>query len=497
MSVDASAVARVVGITTAFKKFNAGSLVNLPQHIGLVGQGNTASTYPLTKQRVSSALEVGQTYGFGSPLHLAALELLPANGDGLGTVPLSILPLEDDGSGVAATGDIAPLGTATKVAEYVAIIGGVRSQTFVVNIGDTPTEVVAALTAAVNGTLSIPVVAVDNASTSSDFTAKWQGVSGNDISIEIEGDMTAGITFTIVDMASGAANPDVTDALDMIGDDTWITMIVNCLNLSDATALAAYETFGEGRWGTLVKKPLITVSGNPADSVSAAISIPESRKTDRINVAIPAPGSNELPFVVAARAVSRMAPLANNNPPHDYGSQNLKGVNPGADTAQWNYTQRNEAVNGGSSTTLVKDGVINMSDTVTFYHPTGDETPAYRYVVDIVRLQNIIFNLDLLFNTPEWDGAPLIPDDQPTNNPSAKKPKTAKALVATLVDNLALAALISDAPTAKESITSVINGSNPKRLDISLAVQLSGNTNIISIDLGFGFFFGTAPIVGA
>jgi len=32
-------------------------------------------------------------------------------------------------------------------------------------------------------------------------------------------------------------------------------------------------------------------------------------------------------------------------------------------------------------------------------------------------------------------------------------------------------------------------------LDVTTTVQLSGNANIISVDLNFGFFFGTSAIV--
>ena len=100
-----------------------------------------------------------------------------------------------------------------------------------------------------------------------------------------------------------------------------------------------------------------------------------------------------------------------------------------------------------------------------------------------------------MFANTEWDGAPLLPDDQPTSNRSAKKPKTAKAAVAALIDSLGLEAIISDPATAKNSIIAGINESNPKRLDLAVTVQLSGNANIISVDLDFGFFFGTATVV--
>ena len=80
------------------------------------------------------------------------------------------------------------------------------------------------------------------------------------------------------------------------------------------------------------------------------------------------------------------------------------------------------------------------------------------------------------------------------DDPEAKKPKMAKAEIATLIDQLALQAFISDPETAKSTIVAEIDSVNPKRMNIAFTVQLSGNTNIISIDFNFGFFFGTPAV---
>lgn len=195
---------------------------------------------------------------------------------------------------------------------------------------------------------------------------------------------------------------------------------------------------------------------------------------------------------MAARQLARIAKVANNNPPTDYGSQRATGLTPGDDSVQWDYAQRDQAVKAGSSTIVVKDRVVNIGDVVTFYRPEGDPLPAYRHVVDLVKLQNVIFNIDLIFNREEWDGAPLIPDDQPTVNPNARKPLSAKAAVGDKLDSLVLNAIISDAKTAKKNTAAVIDPGNPKRLNLTVPVQLSGNTNIIDVALQFGFFFGSA-----
>lgn len=491
-AVDPSAVARVLGIKTEFKDLRGGRIVNLPQRIAVIGQGATASTYSTTKAQLTSAFEVGSAYGFGSPIHLAALQLFPTNGDGVGTIPVTFYPLDDDASGVASSGTITPGGAATADATYYVKVNNILSEAFIVTSGDAVADIIDAMVIAVNAVVEMPIVAADG-TTTFDFTSKWKGASANDIYVEIVGDSTA-VSFAIVQAASGATNPDVQDALDQVGD-VWETMILNCMEIGDTTSLGLYDTFGEGRWGALVRKPCVVFTGNTEAVVATAITVSDARKTDRTNCQIVAPGSNNLPFVVAARGLARIAVVANSNPPVDYGSQDMSGITPGTDAQQWTYPQRDLAVKGGSSTAVVKDSVLNLADVVTMYHPTGDPTPAYRYVVDIVKLQNIIFNLDLIFNTAEWDGAPLIPDSQPTTNRSAKKPKMAVAACAAMVDNLGLAAIISDPATAKAGIQAEIDSQNPKRLNVLVPVQLSGNTNIKSIDLEFGFFFGTSAIV--
>jgi phage tail sheath gpL-like len=492
-AIDATAVARVLGIKTIFQDLRGGGILFLPQRIAIVGQGNTAATYSTVKFQITSAPQAGERYGFGSPIHLAARQLLPVNGDGVGTLPVTVYPLDDAGSGFAATGDITPTADQNTAGAYTVVVNNIRSRQFVISVGDTVAQIVASITGAINAVLEMPIVAT-NATTEVTVTTKWKGLSANAIFIEVLAPASGGATIAVTQPTGGLVNPSVQPALNQVGD-VWESMFLNCLNHDDLTALDAFSVFGEGRWGALTRKPMIAFVGNAATTVAAAIAVPEGRKTQRTNAQLVAPGSKDLPFVIAARQLARIAPVANNNPPRDYGSQNATGLTPGTDGQQWTYPQRDQAVKGGSSTIEVKDGVINLSDTVTFFHPTGDPIPAYRFVCDVVKLQNVLFNLNLIFATPDWDGAPLIPDNQPTINPSAKKPKMAVAAVAAMIDSLALNAIISDPETAKASIRAQINEQNPKRLDLTFTIQVSGNSNIISVDLNFGFYFGQPQIV--
>lgn len=491
-AVDASAVARVLGIKTEFKDLRGGQVLVLPQRIAVVGQGSTASSYDTTKLQLTSADAVGSAYGFGSPLHLAALQLLPINGDGVGSIPVTFYPLEDAATGVVSTGSIAPSGTGTANASYVVRVNNILSNAFVIETGDTVASVTAKVTTAINAVKEMPIIAADN-TTDVGVTSKWKGTSANDIVIEVVG-TGSGITFAVTQPTGGLVNPDVDTALSQVGD-VWESLFLNCMEVADTGTLDKFSTFGEGRWGALTRKPAIAFVGNTETTVAAATAVSDARRTDRTNSQLVSPGSKELPLVVAARQLARIAVVANNNPPRDYGSQDATGLTPGADGDQWTYADRDQAVKAGSSTIEVKDGVVNLSDTVTFYHPTDQTIPPYRFVVDIVKIQNLLFNLSLIFSTDEWDGAPLLPDSDPTVNPAARKPKTAKAEIARMIDSAALNALISDPESAKKSIVASISPNNPKRLDICLSVKISGNANILSLDFNFGFFFGTAQVL--
>lgn len=488
-AVQANAVARVIGIKTIFRDLRGGNVVNLPQMIAIIAQGNSAAAYSLDKNQILSRKEAGDLYGYGSPIERIANQLFPANGDGVGIIPVTVYPLEDAGGGAAAAGTIDAAGIQDETETYQVKINGILTNQFAISKDDTADQALGKIKVAIDAIIEMPLITDVVAAGSLPVSAKWAGETGNDIFIEIEGEVS-GIVYTITQPAAGAANPDVQDALDKIGD-VWESMIISGFNYDDDATLDLYQAFGEGRWGALTKKPLVTVTGTTEADESVLSAITDLRKDDRTNVFLPSPGSVELPFVVAARAVARAAVLANDIPPQDYAGQRLTGLEPGADGDQWNYIERNDAVSKGLSTTELIDGVAEMSDTVSCYHPDGETVPAYRYVVDIVKLQNIIFNLALIFEADEWKGAPLLSDETPTTAPTAKKPKDARAAVASLIDNLALAAIISDPEFAKNSIQADISATNPKRLDVAFTVKLSGNTNIISIDLNFGFFFGS------
>jgi len=485
----------VLGISTEFVDQRGTAGRKLPQQLAVFAQGTSAKTYALDKFTPTSHPEVGAKLGYGSPAHLIARELWPDNGDGIGTVPVTFYPVDDDydGGATRAVGSITPSGTQTKISTYRARIAGVLSEAFSIAASASVATRCASITAAINSVLEMPVIAY-NRGTRVDVDVKWLGASGNDVGIEIIGDTTLGTTFALVQPTGGALNPTLDDALAKVGT-KWETMGICAYNHDDTTSLDAIKTWGEGRWGELVHKPLVVFYGCNDLAVADVTEHTTSRNDDRVTCQIAAPGSPALPCMIAARAVARIARLANNNPPHDYGSQRLTGIVPGEDEEQWTYLQRDAIVKAGSSTTEIKDGVINLADVITPWSPEGEALPAYRYVVDIVKLQQVIYNLELEFSSSRWDGAPFIPDNQPTTNRTAKKPKMVKAAANGILQALGDDAVLSDPEGSKALTTTGIDDDNPKRWYLDVYPLVSGNSNVKDVRVRWGFFFGTPAVV--
>lgn len=326
-------------------------------------------------------------------------------------------------------------------------------------------------------------------------TVAFKGSSGNQIELEVEGPTDVGLTWAYTVMSGGATNPSVQTALDLVGQ-KWLNFGVNQFEAADTTNLDLYQAWvGDpedetGRWAPTVRKPAVFLTGNNDQTVADATVESNTRTDDLANVFANVPDSNNPSWVIAAAHALQVAKLANDNPPHDYGSKRMTTLNAGEDQYEWDGDARELAVQRGASTTQVKDGVVEVSDVVTPYSPDGEDPPAYRFVVDQVKVWNVIYNYGLVFDSDAWDGKPLIATGQATVNPEARTVASAKGASDAILDQLALSAVIADPSAAKKATTVQINPTNPKRLDIVPRFALAGNTNIKDISLKFGFFYG-------
>ena len=216
MGVSASAVSRVTGVTVTPRNFNTGSAAMLPQRLVVIGVGNSDVNYD-TKKYVceGTAYEIGQKYGFGSPLHLAALQLFPQVGSGA-TFPVTFIGVKfGESEGAAASGQISIEGSATSAGTVVIDLAGLEIEVTIAK-GDTADDIKTKIINAVNAQTNRVATASATSGSVVNLTSRWGGVLGNRISLEVSSDVS-GVAFTATEFANGAGTPDVTAALSEIG----------------------------------------------------------------------------------------------------------------------------------------------------------------------------------------------------------------------------------------------------------------------------------------
>ena len=291
----------------------------------------------------------------------------------------------------------------------------------------------------------------------------------------------------LTQFSGGALDPDVTPALAKIGI-VWEIVILNGFDYKDTGRLDEYQEYAEGRWNVLEKKPILVCHGC-TDDLETRTAITDLQKTDYANFLVVSVGSRELPFVIAAKAlINDIMTTANKNPPQGYKGL-LTGLHAGADDVQENYTQRTASVRKGSSTNVKNGSVAELNDIITFWHPESEGNfPSKRYVVDMMKLMNVVFNVRLIMEADDMKGAPLVTDTDVTTNPAAKAPKDIKTSFYNLADSLALKAIIVTSDFTKKTMSVKIDSENSKRVNVIFPVKLSGNIEISSTDIYFGFW---------
>lgn len=219
--------------------------------IGQMLSGGTATAG--TAYLVQSLTQVAALTGLGSMVYEMVKQSRSQDDFG----ELWILPLADP-TGTAATGTRTLVGSATSSGNLSDYFGGVLVTTPVA-VGDTAsvlaTRRASMMTLAMNPDLPV-TVAVTGAATA--VTAKHIGLLGNDIDLRSNylaapgGEFSvAGITETIVAMASGAGSPStLSTVLAALGDQTYDFIACPYTDTASLTALDAFlsESNGSGRW---------------------------------------------------------------------------------------------------------------------------------------------------------------------------------------------------------------------------------------------------------
>jgi len=497
-------ISRIVGYKIKPGNFGL-NLQNLPQRIAILGEANTANQSSLTTEpyEFTTAKQVGDKYGYGSPLHHIARILRPRTSQLLGGIVTEIYPQISD---VGATAGVYKLGVAiaTSVTEnathYIKINGrdniDGKKYAFSVEEGDDVATVEASIVDAISNVLDAPVIAVI-AGSDVDITSKWKGATAIlDIEIETNG-KSAGIVYSEISNIDGTGSVDVATSLAIFGE-KWNTIVINPYGVTAFSDLEAVNGIPDpdtptGRYAATLFKPFVALFGSKLDTVTGieAITDISARKDQVTNVLCPSPNSKGFDFEAAANMAVTTALLSQNSPHLGNGGKSYNDMPTPAngdagDFAE--YNNRDLIAKAGSSTVILLNNKYTVQDFQTTYHPDGENPAKYRKVRDLMLHWNIEFMWRVIMLRDILDKA-ITDGESAVRVADTISPKQVKQLLFSFLEQLGEIALIADVSFAQDSVQVNINENNPARLDIYFRYKNTSTADIVSTDAEFDFYY--------
>lgn len=391
--------------------------------------------------QIFSPEDVGDRLGFGFMAHRLAIGAFKG-GKGL---PMYVIPQAEAGGAAQSTGTITiTTGTVESGTLWLYIAGDVVPVVVPALTSGSPTDqddIATLIAAAVAADNNLPVTAAAVLGVVT-FTAKSAALYGDDISITTNlgfgQALPGGVTAVIVAMSGGAGTPDITTALETglgtgdVANELGITDMVHGYGQETATldAISAYVGEGNdfiGLYKKLVARPFRSLTGDvTADTagLTALRALADTRRLDRANGVIPAPGSQSHPAEIAAQAIGHMGRINAKTAEGAYVGTVLEDVWPGDAADQWTseFDNRDIAVKGGVSTTLQQDGRLTMQNMISFYRPASVsiDSNGYRSMRNISITQNIMAVIKQNFSREEWQNITIVADINKVTDPDSK-----------------------------------------------------------------------------
>ena len=220
------------------------------------GPPATCNAAPLAPAQVFSESDAIAYFGVGSMAHLMTRAAINANP----YLQLTVIGLSDAAESAAATGTITITGPATSSGHLDFFIGN-NDIEIAVNSGDTADVIAANLLEAIQALPSLPVSSAVGGGASANvitLTALNKGSIGNQIPLGYALNNATGVTITIVAMANGAVDPDISGALAVTFGSKY-DIIVTPYN--NETSLTELRTYIEEVSNAIEERPGIVIYG--------------------------------------------------------------------------------------------------------------------------------------------------------------------------------------------------------------------------------------------
>ncbi len=444
----------------------------------------TGTVEPLTAHRITGENQGDALFGRGSML----AEMLRYARRANKFLEVWAIGLEDNPAGAAAAGSITLAGAPTATGTLNLCLGGERVQ-LGVQSGQTLAQLATALVAAINANSRQPLVAAVNGTdpTKVDLTCRWKGETGNAIpvlhSYYVGEAVPAGLTLTIVTPTGGTGNPDVADAIAVMGDDWWNAV---AMPYTDAANLTALKQELLNRWG-----PLRALDGLAFSAFRGTHAATGTFGGQHNNQLLSVMGTNlaaSPPYLWAAVDAIVATQSLNDDPARPLKTLPLPGLLPAAREKQWTLEERNLLLHDGISThTVDRDGRVLIERQITTYqdNSAGLPDPSYLDVTTPATLGYFRY-ANRVRITQKYPRCKLAPDGtrfapgQPIVTPTI-----ARAELLALYRELEYAGLVSNYDEYAESLLVWIDENDPNRLNVHGRPNLVNGFNIMAMKAAF------------
>lgn len=302
---------------------------------------------------------------------------------------LWVIGLQDDPSGVAATGTLTFSGPATAAGLIRFLVAG-QEVPVVVAVGDTAAQLATKFVTAANQNTMLIVTATAAAEVVT-LTARFKGETGNVIDVRhsyyeqtLGSSLPAGVGVAVSAMSGGTLNPSIAAALAEVGDEQFDTIVTGVTDNANMTLL---ETWLADRFGPMVQKEGLAFCGF-SGTFSQTTTFGLARNSPYV-VAVATSKSPSPPWEWAAQVAALDA--GEPDPARPRQTLVLPTMLPPTNFSTWGREERNTLLYDGMSTTKkTPGGQMQIERLVTMYRLDAFGNPDTSYL-DVETLRTIMY----------------------------------------------------------------------------------------------------------
>lgn len=407
---------------------------------------------------------------------------------------LWVYVMDGDPTGTVATGTVTFTGPATETRQCVVYVGMARVP-FLVEIGDTPTEIAEACAAAINADVDLPVTATAAVEVVT-VTFKHKGLCGNDQKLRLANlnqrpserlPHGVGVTFSNDGyLAGGSGNPDNMGVITAVRKNHFDFV---CLPHSDDFNLDQWRDEWRDRWSPQRHLWGVGVTygrGTPAELHT----IGSQRNSPFLSMVGLLTGSPVPGWMRCASYFAKLAKYLEQGPARPLHTLPLVGEEEYGPEFELEYTDQQTLLSAGISLTMTNPntGEVMIHKAITTYQTNawGDRDESW-HLVNTPATLALICRQFMHHSNTNWLQPRLIfaNDDDRIDAPNIK-PKRARAQLVSLYGRMVNQGLTSDVKRfGKDFIRVARSSEQATRMNILLGPQLAAPLLNTAFNLGF------------